>query len=77
MEGSESSGWKPGEPSVFLDSPWVENMPEFSPDGRWIAYMSNESGRFEIYVTPFPGPGEKTAGFLGRGTFPEVVPESS
>ena len=30
---------------------------QFSPDGRWIAYQSNESGRFEIYVQPFPGPG--------------------
>jgi serine/threonine-protein kinase len=70
MEGSESSGWKPGEPSVFLDSPWVENMPEFSPDGRWIAYMSNESGRFEIYVTPFPGPGEKRQVSSAGGRFP-------
>ena len=31
----------------------------FSPDGRWIAYQSNESGRFEVYVRPFPGPGGK------------------
>ena len=31
----------------------------FSPDGRWIAYVSNESGRNEIYVRPFPGPGGK------------------
>jgi serine/threonine-protein kinase len=59
MEGSEASGWKPGEPWVFLDSPSVENVPEFSPDGRWIAYMSNETGRFEIHVRPFPGPGGK------------------
>ena len=32
---------------------------QFSPDGKWIAYQSNESGRFEIYVQPFPGPGGK------------------
>jgi Tol biopolymer transport system component/tRNA A-37 threonylcarbamoyl transferase component Bud32 len=31
----------------------------FSPDGRWVAYQSNESGRFEVYVRPFPGPGGK------------------
>jgi eukaryotic-like serine/threonine-protein kinase len=31
----------------------------FSPDGRWIAYTSNESGRSEVYVAPFPGPGGK------------------
>ena len=33
--------------------------PEFSPDGRWIAYVSNESGAQEVYVKPYPGPGEK------------------
>jgi eukaryotic-like serine/threonine-protein kinase len=32
---------------------------QFSPDGKWVAYQSNESGRFEIYVQPFPGPGPK------------------
>jgi WD40-like Beta Propeller Repeat len=31
----------------------------FSPDGKWIAYQSNESGRPEIYLTPFPGPSDK------------------
>ena len=33
--------------------------PEFSPDGRWLAYVSNESGRNEVYVQPYPGPGER------------------
>jgi serine/threonine protein kinase/Tol biopolymer transport system component len=33
---------------------------QFSPDGKWVAYESNESGRFEIYVQPFRGPGPKT-----------------
>jgi serine/threonine-protein kinase len=32
---------------------------EFSPDGHWIAYVTNESGANEVYVQPFPGPGEK------------------
>jgi eukaryotic-like serine/threonine-protein kinase len=32
---------------------------QFSPDGRWVAYTSNESGRFEVYVQSFPRPGEK------------------
>jgi hypothetical protein len=36
-----------------------ERMPAFSPDGRWLAYASDESGRFEVYVQRFPGPGEK------------------
>jgi len=36
-----------------------ENYPDFSPDGKWIAFASNESGRFEVYVAPYPGPGPK------------------
>jgi serine/threonine protein kinase len=44
-------------PFVFLKTNFNEYRPRFSPDGRWVAYMSNESGRFEIYVRPFPGPG--------------------
>jgi dipeptidyl aminopeptidase/acylaminoacyl peptidase len=32
---------------------------QFSPDGRWIAYASDESGRYEVYIQPFPGSGEK------------------
>jgi Tol biopolymer transport system component len=31
----------------------------FSPDGRWLAFSSDESGRFEVYLAAFPGPGEK------------------
>ena len=33
----------------------LTNWQQFSPDGHWVAYQSNESGRFEIYVQPFPG----------------------
>jgi len=36
-----------------------ETSPEFSPDGRWLAYVSNQSGRLEVYVQPYPGPGER------------------
>jgi serine/threonine-protein kinase len=36
-----------------------ETSPEFSPDGRWLAYVSNQSGRNEVYVQPYPGPGER------------------
>ncbi len=44
-------------PSVFLKTPFDEEWGVFSPDGRWVAYQSNESGRFEIYVRPFHPPG--------------------
>jgi len=46
-------------PYPFLKTPFDERDGQFSPDGKWIAYESNESGRFEIYVQPFPGPGGK------------------
>ena len=44
-------------PQVFLSTPANERNPRFSPDGRWLAYESEESGRAQIYVRPFPGPG--------------------
>jgi serine/threonine-protein kinase len=59
MEGGEASGWKPGKPTVFLNSRFAEREAIFSPDGRWLAYASNETGRVEVYVRPFPGPGGK------------------
>ena len=43
----------------FLQTPFNESVPRFSPDARWLAYVSNESGRFEVYVQPYPGPGGK------------------
>ena len=46
-------------PSVFLKTPFSELLPTFSPDVRFLAYMSNESGRQEVYVQSFPGPGGK------------------
>jgi Tol biopolymer transport system component len=48
-------------PRPFLETQFREGAPTFSPDGRWLAYVSDESGRNEIYVRPFPGPGEKWA----------------
>ena len=47
------------EPMPFLLTPFDERSPRFSPDGRWLAYVSDESGRDEVYVQPFPGPGAK------------------
>ena len=44
-------------PRPFVNGPFDELQGQFSPDGRWVAYQSNESGRFDIYVRPFPGPG--------------------
>ena len=44
-----------------------ESGARFSPDGHWIAYQSNESGRNEIYVQPFPGPGARSQISTGGG----------
>jgi eukaryotic-like serine/threonine-protein kinase len=46
-------------PIPFATTEFGEMEPRFSPDGRWIAYSSNESGRREVYLQPFPGPGGK------------------
>ena len=46
-----------GEIEIFLSTPFLEWHPAFSPDGRWIAYMSDESGRYEVYVRPYPATG--------------------
>jgi serine/threonine-protein kinase len=70
MEGDENAGWKPGKPTVFLKTRFDERNPMFSPDGRWIAYQSNESGRDEVYVQAYPGPGGKWQVSTGGGGFP-------
>jgi dipeptidyl aminopeptidase/acylaminoacyl peptidase len=46
-----------GTPFPVVQTPFSEREGELSPDGKWIAYQSDESGRFEIYVQPFGGPG--------------------
>jgi Tol biopolymer transport system component len=73
LEGDGVSGWKPGKPSVFLNTPFSDSNAAFSPDEHWLAYNSNESGGFEVYVRPVPGPGGKwqvSTGGSGGGGFP-------
>jgi hypothetical protein len=48
-----------GPPVPFLHSPYSERQGVVSPDGRWIAYNSDESGRLELFVQSFPVPGAK------------------
>jgi serine/threonine protein kinase len=52
---------KPGQPFPVVQTNLNELEAQFAPDGKWIAYQSNETGRFEIYVQPFPGPGGRSA----------------
>ena len=70
MESDGKSGWKAGTPAVFVKSGYNYEA-AFSPDGRWLAYSSNDSGSFEIFVRPFPGPGGKWQISTGGGTFPK------
>jgi serine/threonine-protein kinase len=70
MDGDEASGWRPRKPWVFLSTQAAELEPMFSPDGRWIAYYSNESGRFDVYVRPFPGPGGRYTISTDGGSYP-------
>jgi Tol biopolymer transport system component/predicted Ser/Thr protein kinase len=59
-----------GKAELFLGTPFGESLPAFSPDGRWLAYMSDESGSYEVYVRPFPGPGSRWQISAGGGRFP-------
>ena len=59
-----------GKPYPFLQTEFSEAGPRFSPDGRWLAYSSNESGQSEVYVRPFPGPGPKWQVSTGGGRLP-------
>jgi eukaryotic-like serine/threonine-protein kinase len=54
----------------FLRTRFNETLPRFSPDGRWLAYISDESGRYEVYVQPYPGPGGKWQISTEGGTEP-------
>ena len=59
-----------GEARPFLRTPQNEWAPVFSPDGRWLAYVSNDTGRYEVYVAPHPGPGVRWQVSRDGGTEP-------
>ena len=77
MEGDDHSGWKPGKPQLFSTGSWTEYSPGFSPDGRWVAYNSLESGRSEVFVRPYPGPGGKKQISTDGGFWPRWSPKGS
>jgi serine/threonine-protein kinase len=64
MVGIESGG----EPEVLLGTRFSEKQGILSPDDHWLAYVSNESGRDEVYVRPFPGPGGRVQVSTEGGT---------
>jgi len=71
LDGDEATGWKPREPVEFIGGPYRNVMPTFSPDGKWLAYLSDKSGRMEVYVRPFPGPGDEVQISSGGGNDPK------
>ena len=60
----------------FLQTPSISTSPQFSPDGRWLAYISEESGGAQVYVQPYPGPGGKWQVSTDGGTLPQWNPNS-
>ncbi len=69
---------KSGTVTHFASSPAREHMASFSPDGKWLAYTSNESGTDEVYVRPFPGSADiARLVSLGGGSGPRWAPDGS
>lgn len=64
-------------PRPLIETPFDEWMPAVSPDGRWIAYVSNGSGQNEIYVEPFPDLGRKFKVTSGVAFAPVWAPDGS
>jgi len=59
---NQGGQWKAGKLQRFLENSFDEANPAFSPDGRWLAYQSTESGRPEVYVRTFPPPASGQGG---------------
>ncbi len=64
-------------PKPFEVTPFDEVMPRFSPNGRWVAYTSNETGSPEVFVRPFPGPGGRTKISTNGGSEPVWAPDGT
>lgn len=63
-----------GQPEPFLNSEHNERMPAPSPDGRWVAFVSDESGRNEVYVSPYPASGARFPVSQAGGMDPAWAP---
>lgn len=79
MDPSDPDRPKPAKAIQFLETTAIAVFPVFSPDGRYVAYFSNESGGYEVYVRPAPGPdGKPSSGkwqvSTGGGVYPAWSP---
>ena len=68
---NDASGVRAGKPEVFLQAQFEARHPTFSPDGKWLAYSSNESGRYQVYVRAFPDKGGKWQISNSGGLYPQ------
>lgn len=68
--GDAKTGLTAGQTVAFSTSPFTETEPAFSPDGKWLAYQSNETGRNEVYVSGYPGPAGRWQVSTSGGLFP-------
>jgi serine/threonine-protein kinase len=64
------AGLRAGKPEPFLRESYDERHPSFSPDGKWLAYSSNEPGPFEVFVRAFPDRGGRWRVSDGGGVYP-------
>jgi Tol biopolymer transport system component len=67
---NDREGLRAGKPEIFLRTSSDERYPVFSPDGRWLAYSSTESGNFQVYVRAFPDKGGKWQISSAGGSYP-------
>jgi Tol biopolymer transport system component/tRNA A-37 threonylcarbamoyl transferase component Bud32 len=67
---SDGAGFRAGKPEVFLQTQFNVRSPYFSPDGRWLAYASDESGVYQVYVRAFPDKGGKWQVSNNGGVYP-------
>src|SRR5262245_16231895 len=72
VRGNDGDLWAltDGKPTRIMQTKFNERQGQFSPDGKWIAFVSDESNRTEVYVQPFPTPGEKSPISTGGGVQP-------
>ncbi len=70
INGNAVTGIQAGTPEPFLVTNSDERAPAFSPDGKWLAYTSSESGTTEVYVRAFPDNGSKWQISTGGGNYP-------
>ena len=68
---NDGTGLRAGKPEPFSQTRFVEAQPSFSPDGRWLAYASDESGSNQVYVRAFPGKEGKWQISNNGGVLPE------